>query len=180
MIHDARQPDDPGPASAPGLVGLDDPQTREFAARPQGPMPEAGMTGRGAIMAMFAVFFVGTAAADWLHLGVLVGLGLVSGCVLAVRYAKPSALLAVVITPPMIFLAAVICAEILTSSSANGHSGLLSAAAGTVLTLAAAAPWLFGGQALALLVALFRGLPQSVRELRAGLRGDDVPAAARR
>ena len=86
----------------------------------------------------------------------------------------------VVITPPMIFLAAVICAEILTSSSANGHSGLLSAAAGTVLTLAAAAPWLFGGQALALLVALFRGLPQSVRELRAGLRGDDVPAAARR
>src|ERR1039457_1264456 len=138
------------------------------------------MTGRGAIMAMFAVFFVGTAAADWLYLGVLVGLGLVSGCVLAVRYAKPSALLAVVITPPMIFLAAVICAEILTSSSANGHSGLLSAAAGTVLTLAAAAPWLFGGQALALLVALFRGLPQSVRELRAGLRGDDVPAAARR
>ena len=78
------------------------------------------------------------------------------------------------VSPPLIFLIAVACAESI-SSSATGHSRVLSAAEGTILTLAAAAPWLFGGEALGLVLALFRGLPQCVRDLRAGLRGPVTP-----
>ena len=46
-----------------------------------------------------------------------------------------------------------------------------------ILTLAAAAPWLFGGEALGLVLALFRGLPQYIRDLHAGLRGPVGPGA---
>jgi hypothetical protein len=134
-------------------------------------MVQARMTGRGAILAMFAVFFAGTAVADVTHIDFFVGFCLVAGCTLAAKFARRSALLAVVVSPPLIFLAAVICAEALTSSSATGHSGFVAVTEGTFLTLAAAAPWLFAGVAAALIIALFRGLPQSLRELRDGLRG---------
>ncbi len=149
--------------------------TRQFAGRSADYRPSARLTGRGAVLAMFALFFAGAALADLLHLGVLVGFSFLAGCVLAVRFTRRSALLIVVVSPPLIFLMAVACAESL-SSSATGHSRLLSAAEGTILTLAAAAPWLFGGEALGLVLALFRGLPQCIRDLRAGLRGPVSPA----
>jgi hypothetical protein len=144
--------------------------TEQLGDRSQDYLPPARMTGRGAVLAMFALFFAGTAVGDLLHLGVLAGFSFLAGCVLAVRFAKRSALLIVVVSPPLIFLLAVACAEGF-SSSATGHSRVLSTAEGTILTLAAAAPWLFGGEALGLLLALFRGLPQCIRDLRAGLRG---------
>jgi hypothetical protein len=148
--------------------------TEQIADRSQDHRPPARMTGRGAVLAMFALFFTGAAIADLLHLGVLAGLSFLAGCVLAVRFARRSALLIVVVSPPLIFLIAVACAESI-SSSPTGHSRVLSAAEGTILTLAAAAPWLFGGEALGLVLALFRGLPQCVRDLRAGLRGPVSP-----
>jgi hypothetical protein len=150
-------------------------QTEQFADRIQIHRQPSRMTGRGAVLAMFALFFTGAAVADLLHLGFLVGFSFLAGCVLAARFAQRSALLTVVISPPLIFLVAVACAESMSSSGATGHSGMLSAAEGTILTLAAAAPWLFGGEALGLVVALFRGLPQCVRDLRAGLRGPVAP-----
>jgi Domain of unknown function (DUF6542) len=134
-------------------------------------MAPARMTGRGSVLAMFAVFFVATAVSELLHLGFLVGIGLVTGCVLTARFARRSALLVVVVTPPLIFLVALVCAEAVTSSSTTGHSGFLAAAEGTILTLAAAAPWLFASVGISIVLALFRGLPQCVRELRASLRG---------
>lgn len=146
-------------------------ERRQAASRPEEVKAPARMTGRGAILAMFAVFFAGTVVADLAHLGFFVGFSLVAGCALAARFTRRSALLAVVVSPPLIFLAAVICAEALTGSSTTGHSGFLSATEGTFLTLAAAAPWLFAGVAISLIIALFRGLPQSLRDLRDGLRG---------
>ena len=148
--------------------------TEQIADRSQDHQPPARMTGRGAVLAMFALFFTGAALAGLLHLGVLVGFSFLAGCVLAARFARRSALLVVVVTPPLIFLIAVACAESISSSS-TGHSRVLAAAEGTILTLAAAAPWLFGGEALGLVLALFRGLPQCVRDLRAGLRGPVSP-----
>jgi hypothetical protein len=130
----------------------------------------ARMTARGAALAMLVVFFVATAAADWLHSGFLTGFGLVAGCLLAARFARQGALLAVVVMPPLVFAVAVVFAELATASS-SGHSGLLSAAEGVLLTLAAAAPWLFLGEALCLIVAFFRGLLTTIRELRDSLRG---------
>lgn len=132
--------------------------------------PPARMTGRGAALTMFAVFFAATAAAGWLHSGFLTGLGLATGGLLAAGFARRSALLAVVVMPPLVFAVAVVCAEFVTAPS-TGHSGILATAEGILLTLASAAPWLFLSEVLCLMVAFFRGLPASVRELRDGLRG---------
>jgi hypothetical protein len=129
------------------------------------------MTGRGAVLAMFAVFFTGTATAELLSLGALTGISVVAGCVLAARFARRGSLLVVVVSPPLIFLIAVICAEAVTSSSTTGHSGFLSAAEGTILMLAGVAPWLFAGVALSLVIAMLRGLPQCIRDLRESVRG---------
>jgi hypothetical protein len=130
------------------------------------------MTARGAVLAMFALFFLGTLAAGWLHLGVLTGLSFVAGFALAARYTRRDGLLAVVVTPPLIFLVALVCAEVLTSHADTTKHTLTSAAEGTILTLAAIAPWLFTGVIVGLVIALFRGLPQCVRDLRTDLRGD--------
>jgi hypothetical protein len=150
-------------------------ETRQITDRSQTRTPAGRLTSRGAVLAMFALFFLGALVADTLHLGFLVGFSFLAGCVLAARFARRSALLAVVVSPPLIFFVAVVCAESVSSSAATG--GLLAAAEGTILTLAAAAPWLFGGEALGLVLALFRGLPQCVRDLRAGLRGEGMTHA---
>jgi len=132
------------------------------------------MTARGAVLAMFALFFAGLLVAGWLHLGVLTGLAFVAGCVLAARYTKRDGLLAAVVAPPLAFMIALTIVEMLSSHGSTRHT-LTSAAEGIVLTLASVAPWLFAGVILGIIVALFRGLPQAVRDLRAELRGDPGP-----
>ena len=121
---------------------------------------------------MFALFFLGMLAAGWLHLGVLTGLSFVAGFALAARYTRRDGLLAVAVTPPLIFVIALVCVEVLTSHADTMKHTLTSAAEGTILTLAAVAPWLFAGVVVGLVIALFRGLPQCVRDLRTDLRGD--------
>jgi hypothetical protein len=65
----------------------------------------------------------------------------------------------------MIFLVALICVKAITSTG----STLISTAAGCILTLSAVAAWLFGGVAVILVIALFRGLPRTVHEFRVAL-----------
>jgi hypothetical protein len=130
------------------------------------------MTARGAILAMFSLFFVGTLAAGWLHLGVLTGLSFVAGCALTARYTRRDGLLAVVVTPPLIFLIALVVTEVLTSHADTAKHALTSAVEGTILTLAAVAPWLFTGVIVGLVIALCRGLPRCISDLRQELRGD--------
>lgn len=132
------------------------------------------MTPRGAVLMMFSLFFLGTITADWLHFGVLTGLSFVAGCVLAARYTRRDGLLTAVVGPPLIFMIALICSEALTSHAGTFAHSVTIVAEGTFLTLAAVAPWLFCGEILGLVIAMFRGLPQCVREFRAELRGDEV------
>ena len=134
--------------------------------------PATRMTARGAVVAMFLLFLVGTLAAGWLHLEVLAGLSFVAGCALAAYYSRRDALLTAVITPPLVFMAALVIAELLTSHEDTVRHSLTAAAEGIVLTLAAVAPWLFSGVIIGLVIALLRGLPQCVRDLSAELRGD--------
>jgi hypothetical protein len=116
---------------------------------------------------MFSVYFPGTLTAGWLHVPMLTGVSFVVGCILAGLYTKRTDLLVMVTMPPMVFLVAVICVKALTATG----SALISTAEGCILTLSAAAPWLFGGVAVTLVIALFRGLPRTIGEVRAGLRG---------
>jgi hypothetical protein len=134
--------------------------------------PATRMTARGAVVAMFLLFLVGTLAAGWLHLEVLAGLSFVAGCAMAAYYSRRDGLLTAVVTPPLVFMAALVIAELLTSHEDTVRHSLTAAAEGIILTLAAVAPWLFSGVVIGLVIALTRGLPQCVRDLSAELRGD--------
>ena len=163
--------------------GHDRPRARQadrVAPRPASapaPAPRPGrprLTGRGATLVMLAVFLVGDLIAQAAHVPWLAGLSYVAGCLLAAFYARREALLLVVTTPPLIFLISVVCDELITAWS----STMLATAAGTMLTLAAVAPWLLAGTAGCVALATVRGLPRCVSDLRAGLAGRLVAAPA--
>jgi hypothetical protein len=137
------------------------------------------ITARGALTGMFAVCLGSSLLAYLLHLEVLVGLGFCAACVLAPAYAVRPALLEVVTAPPVTFLLAVVVVQALTAQGDSSHASVQSVLAGTLLTLAAIAPWLLAGTVLCVVIAIRRGLPECVRDLRASLRGD-AGASARR
>jgi hypothetical protein len=138
------------------------------------------MNARAAVVVMFSIFLLTYLSADWLHVVALTGFGFAAGSAAAAGRTRRKHLLLVTTTPPALFLAAVIAGELITM-----HLDHVAATPGLVLadvflTLSAAAPWLFGGVAVAVVIAMVRGLPQCVRELRAQLRagvmGDELPA----
>ena len=139
-------------------------------SRSDGAVPPR-LTVRGAGLAMFSVFFAGTLIAGWLHLPTLAGVSFLAGCIVAGRYTRRADLLVAVTMPPMIFLVALICVKAITSTG----STLISTAEGCILTLSAVTAWLFGGVAVILVMALFRGLPQTIGEFRTALRGSLDP-----
>jgi len=133
------------------------------------PLP-SGLGARGTLGALVAWCLASCLLATWLHHAVVAGLGFCLGSALAARYCRPAALLRMVVAVPAVFAVAEIVAQVATLH--GGRRGLaLPVAGGTLLTLAAVAPWLFAGTAAAVAIALFRGLPQCVRDLRAELRG---------
>jgi hypothetical protein len=128
--------------------------------------PAARLTGRGAVLTMTGCFLIGLLAATWLGWGVLPGLAFVAGCVLAAWYTSPPNLLMVVVSPPVLFLGAVVLVNAMT-----GSGGLfLSVVLGSVVTLAGAVLWLAAGMILTVIIAWPRGLPQCIRDLRRDLR----------
>lgn len=159
---------------------------RRAAAPGRGPVPTAGqgilLTGPGALIAMLVLFFLGLLISDKLGWMWLAGLTFVLGSMAAARYTNSRDLLAVAVSPPLLFVCALAAARIVTAS---GHL-LVSVAAGSLLTLASVAPWLFAGTAANLLIGLFRGLPARIGELRRDLRAatgglpDQRPAQPRR
>jgi hypothetical protein len=162
----------PGAPVTPPATRMTAPATRMTAPATRMTPPATRMTARGAVVAMFLLFLVGTLAAGWLHLEVLAGLSFVAGCAMAAYYSRRDALLTAVVTPPLVFMAALVIAELLTSHEDTVRHSLTAAAEGIILTLAAVAPWLFSGVVIGLVIALMRGLPQCVRDLSAELRGD--------
>ena len=131
--------------------------------------PAARLTGRGGVLVVFALCLFGVFVADKLHLGALAGVCYLAACVFAASAVRRTQLLPVVVTPPMLFGAAVVCVQAMTS-----RAGVLSVAEGTLVTLGNVAPWLFAGTALGTVIALARGLRANVRALREGLHGERV------
>ena len=123
------------------------------------------LTERGAVLAMAGCFLIGLLAATLLGWGVLAGLAFVAGCVLAAWYASPPSLLTVVVSPPLLFLGAVVLVSAMT-----GSGGFVSVVLSSVVTLAGAAPWLAVGMILTVIIAWARGLPRCIRDLRRELR----------
>lgn len=127
----------------------------------------ARLTGRGGVVAVFAASFAGAFAATAWHIGVLTGSSYVAACVFAAFAVRRNQLLPVVVLPPMLLGAAVVCVQAITASG-----GLLSAAGGTLVTLGNVAPWLFAGTVLGVIIAMARGLAGNISALRESLRGD--------
>jgi hypothetical protein len=125
-------------------------------------LPDIRLTGRGAILGMLAVFALGLLGAAWLGWGVLAGASFAAGSAAAVLYVRPRDLLMVTITPPLLFCIALVGVKAVT---ATGDMAL-STVEGVAVTLAGAAPWLFAGTALSLVIAWSRGLRERVRELQ--------------
>jgi hypothetical protein len=154
-------------------AGHPPPQRRRTYRQPSvqaTPFP-AGLGVWGILAGLFACCLASCLLAAWLHLIVLAGLGFCVGCGLAVWFCQPAALLRVVLAVPTVFVLAEVLAQLATLHGHGRHGLALPVAAGTLLTLAAVAPWLFSGTAGAVAIALFRGLPRCVRDLRAALRG---------
>jgi hypothetical protein len=120
------------------------------------PFPEpAGpvrLTGRGAIVTLFAACFLALLFAAWTGWSALADAVFVLGCVLVACCTRASGLRQVAVCPPLVFLAACACCQALTSA------GAFSFLEGILVTLGLAAPWLFTGTALAIVIAVGRGL----------------------
>jgi hypothetical protein len=123
------------------------------AQRPPRLEPAASfrLTGRGAIVVLFGFCFAILLIAAWTGWGTLAGAAFVCGCGAVTYYTRTSGMRALVVCPPLLFLAAAVCAELVTAPST------FLAAERILVTLGTLAPWLFTGTALTIVVAVGRG-----------------------
>ncbi|MCW2878569.1 MAG: hypothetical protein JWQ95_2669 [Sphaerisporangium sp.] len=135
--------------------------------------PGVRLTARGAI----ALIFVITLASEPTGSTLIVGLVFCLACVAGVLLVQPRDLLPLVVTPPLIFFAASLISAVVGTFGAPSMVQALGL--GLFTSLSAAAPWLFGGSALVLGAAWWRGLPAAVSELRAELRASRPAAEAK-
>ncbi|PZG51432.1 hypothetical protein C1I98_08625 [Spongiactinospora gelatinilytica] len=134
------------------------------------PAQRAGvrLTARGAIVVVVATTLAGELLASVFGWSFAVGATFVAGCLAAALLINPRDLLSLVVTPPLLFFAATLIAELVR---AIGAASMIQALGlGLFTSLSAGAPWLFAGSALVLGVAWRRGLPGNVRTLREELR----------
>ncbi|AAZ54510.1 hypothetical protein Tfu_0472 [Thermobifida fusca YX] len=136
-------------------------------ASPSPPRGRVRLTARGAVLCIVLASLVSALLATAVAYPPVNGAGFVLACGLAVLTVRPQDLLTLSVSPPLAYFCGVLLAECVLSVGAD--SVLRSVAIGVGLRLTDAAPWLFGGTALLLVIALLRGLPQNVRELRAEL-----------
>ena len=129
------------------------PAPAKTAQRPPRLEPAATFrfTGRGAIVALFAFCFVTQLFGDWTGWGTLAGAAFVCGCGVITYYTRTSGLRIVVVSPPLLFLAGSVGAEILTAPST------FLVLEGILVTLGTLALWLFTGTALTIVIAFGRG-----------------------
>jgi hypothetical protein len=132
--------------------------------RSAGKRPGDRLTGRGGVVAVFAACFLGLLVADWANWGEFADAVFFMASSLTAYYVRPSGLLPVVVSPPLLFFSACVLEKVLISS------GLLTAFSGTVVALANSAGWLFAGTGLTIVIALLRGLRSEVRSLVVALR----------
>ncbi|WP_214111150.1 DUF6542 domain-containing protein [Acrocarpospora catenulata] len=114
------------------------------------------LTARGAVTLLFVITLLGQLVAP--------GPAFLLGCLAAVTLVNPRDLLALVVTPPLVFFLAALFIE--TVRALRTDSLLQSLGLGMFTTLSAAAPWLFVGSAAILGIAWFRGLPENIRAVR--------------
>ena len=132
---------DPGPG----------PERRRRDLRAVGVPGPIRLTGRGAVVALFAACFLSLLIAAWTGWGAFADVMFVMTCGVVACYTRVSGLRAVVVCPPLAFFAGSVLAQMLTAPDT------FSAAARILVTLGGSALWLFTGTALVVAIALGRG-----------------------
>lgn len=127
------------------------------------------LTGRGGIVVLVVASLLGALLSRWLDVGFLAGAAFAAGCVLAVLATRQADLPMLVVSPPLAFFGVTLAAELVSSLGEDSLPRAL--AVGLVTALASGAPWLFLGTLLAVGIAVPRGLPTAVRDLRTRLAG---------
>jgi hypothetical protein len=122
------------------------------------------LTGRGGVLVMFGVCFLGLLIADWANWGELADATYFMASSLTAYYVRPGSLLPVAVSAPVLFFLACALEKAMTSSD------VLTALGGVLVALADSAPWLFAGTALTVAIAMLRGLSGEVRALVVDLR----------
>jgi hypothetical protein len=115
------------------------------------PSGSVKLTGRGAVLGLFAASLLGLLLAAWTGWTALADAIFVMSCGVVAYYTRARGLSTVVVCPPLAFLAGLVCAELITAPDS------FSAAEGILVTLATSAPWLFTGTALTIAIAFGRG-----------------------
>jgi hypothetical protein len=131
-------------------------RTRGPKARTQGPPARTSggsvrLTGRGGVVALFAVCFVSLLFAAWTGWTVFACVVFVMACGLVACYIKPAGLRSLVASPPLAFCAGSVLAQLITASDT------FSALTGILVTLGGSALWLFTGTGLTMAIAFGRG-----------------------
>jgi len=109
------------------------------------------LTGRGAVLALFAACFFSLLIAAWTGWSVFADVMFVMACGVVTCYTRVSGLRAVVVCPPLAFFAGSVLAQLITAPDT------FSAATGILITLGSSTLWLFTGTALVAAIALGRG-----------------------
>ena len=155
-------------------------QTRT-APRPTGsrrspllePSGSIKLTGRGAVVALFAASLLGLLIAAWTGWTAVADAIFVLTCGLVAYYTREKGLRVVVVCPPLAFLAGAACAQLITAPDS------FSAAEGILVTLGTATPWLFIGTALTIAIALGRGYRPKVSRPAEIPRPTELPVIGR-
>jgi hypothetical protein len=145
-------------------------QTRT-PARPAGtrrptrlePSGSVKLTGRGAVIGLFAASLLGLLLAAWTGWTAVADAIFVMSCGVVAYYTRARGLRTVMVCPPLAFFAGLVCAQFITEPDS------FSAAEGILVTLATSAPWLFTGTALTIAIAFGRGYRPTMR-MPAGMR----------
>jgi hypothetical protein len=117
------------------------------------------------VVVVFGTCFLGLVVADWASWRELADAVFFMASSLTAYYVRPSGLLPVVVSPPLLFFAACVLEKMLTSD------GVAGAFAATLTALGASVSWLLAGTALTVAIGLLRGLRGELRELVLALRG---------
>jgi hypothetical protein len=128
------------------------------------PSGSVKLTGRGAVIGLFAASLLGLLVAAWTGWTAVADALFLMSCGVVAYYTRVPGLRAVMVCPPLTFFAGLVCAELITAPDT------FSAAEGTLVTLATSAPWLFTGTALTIAIAFGRGYRPTIR-VPARMRG---------
>lgn len=133
--------------------------------------PAVTLTGRGGAVVVFACTLLGAVLGGLFALRSAQGLLFVVGCLLAVLATRRTDLLTLVVSPPLLFFLVSLLSAV--TGAIGEKSFLLSTVVTVAAKLTSSVPWLFLGAVLVVLIAVPRGLPANLRELRARVAADN-------